>query len=74
MSCYMPYAEHTDSNNDKPIAEGDRSTKSSAYMRLLINVVPIVQPTLNYIWVIVRKSDILANIFVPASYRSHLSM
>ena len=45
MSCSMPYAEHTDSNNDKPIAEGDRSTKSSAYMRWLINVVPIVQPT-----------------------------
>ena len=28
MSCYMPYAEHTDNNKDTPIAEGDRSTKS----------------------------------------------
>ena len=46
MLCSMPYGKHTDSNNDKPIAEGDRSTKSSAYMRWLINVVPIVQPTL----------------------------
>ena len=33
MSCSMRYAEHTDNNKDKPIAEGDRSTKSSAYIR-----------------------------------------
>ena len=39
MSCSMSYAEHTASNNDKPIAEGDRSTKSSSYTRWLINVV-----------------------------------
>ena len=39
------YAEHTDNNKDKPIAEGDRSTKSYSYIIWLINVASIVQPT-----------------------------
>ena len=50
VSCSMSHAElqHTDSNNDKPIAEGDSSTKSSAYMSWLINVVPIVRQCINH--------------------------
>ena len=56
MSCSMPYAEHTDNYKDKPIAEGDRSTKSSAYIIWLINVAPIVQPTFISFSLLLRSS------------------
>ncbi|KAK2178503.1 hypothetical protein NP493_541g02104 [Ridgeia piscesae] len=40
----IPYSEHTDNKIDKPIDEGAMSTKSSAYIKWLINEEPIMHP------------------------------
>ncbi|KAK2174137.1 hypothetical protein NP493_824g00002 [Ridgeia piscesae] len=37
ISCSIPFSEHTANNIDKPIDEGAMSTKSSAYIKWLIN-------------------------------------
>ncbi|KAK2171761.1 hypothetical protein NP493_1029g04015 [Ridgeia piscesae] len=42
LSRSIPYSEHTDNNIDKPIDEGAMSTKSSAYIKWLINEEPII--------------------------------
>ena len=40
----IPYSEHTYNNIDKPIDEGAMSTKSSTYIKWLINEVPNIHP------------------------------
>ena len=56
ISCSIPYSEHTDNNIDKPIDEGAMSTKSSAYIKWLINEEPIIHPAFTLFNVNTQKS------------------
>ncbi|KAK2145545.1 hypothetical protein NP493_3911g00002 [Ridgeia piscesae] len=56
ISCSIPYSEHTDNNIDKPIDEGAMSTKSSAYIKWLINEEPIIHPAFTLFNLLLRSS------------------
>ncbi|KAK2190192.1 hypothetical protein NP493_87g05019 [Ridgeia piscesae] len=51
ISCSIPYSEHTDNNIDTPIG-----TKSSAYIKWLINEEPIIHPAFTLFNLLLRSS------------------
>ncbi|KAK2193579.1 hypothetical protein NP493_11g03018 [Ridgeia piscesae] len=56
ISCSIPYSEHTDNNIVKPIDEGAMTTKSSAYIKWLINEEPIIHPAFTLFKLLLRSS------------------